>query len=337
MELLEGETLAHRLASGALPLGQTLHHATQIADALAKAHRAGIVHRDLKPANVMLTKEGLKLLDFGLAKAAPPREPAAFSVATVTVPPPITARGAIAGTVQYMAPEQIEGRPADARSDIYAFGAVMYEMATGTRAFGSAPRPLSPKALDRIVCGCLAPDPDERWQSAHDVLLQLAAIDHTHAHVKAHRPGRLSWLPWIVSAGAMALAATLWLRVVPTASLPPQTVRLAIPPPNGGAPAAVLKADSAHKEARLNWPFFLPDGKRFLYLQRLSDGSGNLMFVDAGKAPREVMSVHSAVQYVEPGYIVFVQERALVGRRFDRCGAPSPARRFRLRIPSTIF
>jgi serine/threonine protein kinase len=234
MELLEGETLAHRLASGALPLGQTLHHATQIADALAKAHRAGIVHRDLKPANVMLTKEGLKLLDFGLAKAAPPREPAAFSVATVTVPPPITARGAIAGTVQYMAPEQIEGRPADARSDIYAFGAVMYEMATGTRAFGSAPRPLSPKALDRIVCGCLAPDPDERWQSAHDVLLQVAAIDHTHAHVKAHRPGRLSWLPWIVSAGAMALAATLWLRVVPTASLPPQTVRLAIPPPKGG-------------------------------------------------------------------------------------------------------
>jgi serine/threonine protein kinase len=439
MELLEGETLAQRLLAGALPLEQILRCGKQIADALAKAHRAGVVHRDLKPANVMLTKGGLKLLDFGLAKAASPPGSTAFTVATVTAPRPITARGVIAGTVQYMAPEQIEGRSADARSDIYAFGAVMYEMATGTRAFGSVPRPLAPKALDRVVCGCLAPDPDERWQSAHDILLQLAAIDHAPTHAKTDRDHRFVWLHWVVSAAAVAFAAMLWLKPVRTVNSPPQTVRLTIPPPqggsfyqffetvglsvspdgtriaftgrgaagprrvwlrditeldarplagthgatslfwspdgrslaffsgsklrrvdmpdgtpvsicdvregvgfagtwgadghilfssvegeaiyrvaaNGGTAAAILKAESARHEARLNWPFFLPDGKRFLYLRGQPDGSGHLMFVDVDKAPRDVMPVQSGVQYVEPGYLVFVQERVLLGRRFD--------------------
>src|SRR5262245_17031494 len=133
MEYLEGTTLATRLEKGALPLDQTLQYAIQIADALDKAHRKGIVHRDLKPGNIMLTKGGVKLLDFGLAKRL---EGAVASVSLgATVSNPLTGRGVILGTPQYMAPEQVEGGDADARSDIFAFGAILYEMTTGRRAF----------------------------------------------------------------------------------------------------------------------------------------------------------------------------------------------------------
>src|SRR2546425_9792523 len=188
MEYLEGQTLADRLAKGPLPLGQALGCAIQIADALDKAHRHGIVHRDLKPGNIMLTKCGAKLLDFGLAK---PTQSAVLSGETLTASPPgrrpLTAEGAIGGTVQYMAPEQLEGNEADARTDIFSFGSVLYEMVTGKRAFEgkshasviaailehepkpiSAIQPMAPPALDRVVRTCLAKDPDERWQSARD-------------------------------------------------------------------------------------------------------------------------------------------------------------------------
>src|SRR5262249_15496991 len=168
MEYLEGETLADRLARGPLSLEQTLRYGIEIADALDKAHRHGIVHRDLKPSNVMLTKPGVKLLDFGLAKPIAPSAPAQLtSLPTQTTP--VTQAGAVLGTFQYMAPEQLEGKDADARSDIFAFGAVIYEMATGRRAFlGSSqaslisaimtadPQPISvvqpmtPAALDRV-------------------------------------------------------------------------------------------------------------------------------------------------------------------------------------------
>jgi serine/threonine protein kinase len=139
MELLEGDTLAARLERGPLPLEQTLRYAIEIADALDKAHRHGIVHRDLKPANVMVTKSGVKLLDFGLAKAAAPLFPGgSVSVLdTAATPPQLSELGTIAGTLQYMAPEQLEGRPADARSDIFAFGCVIFEMATGRKAFSA--------------------------------------------------------------------------------------------------------------------------------------------------------------------------------------------------------
>src|SRR5712691_11553649 len=195
MELLEGETLAERLARGPLPLEQTLRHGIEIADALDKAHRQGIVHRDLKPANVMMTKSGVKMLDYGLAKAAAPLFPSSMSVVDTAPAPQLSAQGTIAGTLQYMAPEQLEGRPADARSDIFALGVVLYEMATGKKAFtGSSPVALAsailrgdppsliavsatvPAALARLVGTCLAKDPDDRWQSAHDVGLQLRAI-----------------------------------------------------------------------------------------------------------------------------------------------------------------
>jgi Tol biopolymer transport system component/predicted Ser/Thr protein kinase len=190
MEYLEGETLADRIARGPLPLAQTLRYAMEIADALDKAHRQGIVHRDLKPGNVMLTKAGVKLLDFGLAKVMEPAtQPSGLtSFPTVAGSPALTQGGTILGTFQYMAPEQLEGKEADARTDIFAFGCVLYEMTTGKKAFSgasqaslisaimqndpppiSSTQPMAPPALDRVVKTCLAKDPEDRWQSAGDV------------------------------------------------------------------------------------------------------------------------------------------------------------------------
>ena len=191
MEHLEGETLADRLTSGPLPLDESLRYATEIADALDKAHRTGIVHRDLKPANIMLTRQGAKLLDFGLAK----RQPAGTLTTVTPASQPLTAPGTILGTLNYMAPEQVAGREADARSDIFAFGAVLYEMLTGIRAFDgdtgatviaaivereplpvSASQPLASRALDRLVGTCLEKNPDDRWQSAGDLMRELGWI-----------------------------------------------------------------------------------------------------------------------------------------------------------------
>jgi Tol biopolymer transport system component len=195
LEYLEGETLESRLKKGALPLDQALAIAIQIAGALDKAHRAGIVHRDRKPANVMLTKGGAKLLDFGLAKAGEPITSATSPSMLPTTPPNLTAQGTILGTFQYMAPEQIEGEEADARTDVFAFGVLVYEMLTGRKAFAgktqaslfgailnqepppiSAAQPLTPPALDRIVKTCFAKDPDDRWQTMRDLLRELSWI-----------------------------------------------------------------------------------------------------------------------------------------------------------------
>jgi Tol biopolymer transport system component len=187
MELLDGETLAARLDRGPLKLDDALKIAAQVADALAAAHKQGIVHRDLKPGNVALTKAGAKVLDFGVAKL---RDEAI--VDTVTRTTPLTSQGAMLGTVQYMAPEQLEGKPVDHRADLFAFGALLYEMLTGKRAFEgqsqasviaaivsshpvpiSAVVPMTPPAIDRVVRKCLEKDPDDRWQSAHDVASEL--------------------------------------------------------------------------------------------------------------------------------------------------------------------
>jgi len=248
MELVEGETLAQRLAKGALPLVEVLKLGTQIADALDRAHRAGVVHRDLKPGNVMLTRSGAKLMDFGLARATGGHPPEAgrgpssggARVAALTQSPtmaqPLTAEGTIVGTFQYMSPEQLEGKEADARSDLWALGCVLYEMATGKRAFeGSTqaslisaimrdvPRPmaelapLSPPALEWLVGALLAKDPDDRIQTAHDVKLQLHWIaeggSQTGAPAAARRPRRASeGLAWTVGAlGLLVAAATLVL------------------------------------------------------------------------------------------------------------------------------
>jgi len=190
MEYLEGETLAARIAKGPLSTAELLRYASQIADALDKAHRQGIVHRDLKPANVMLTKTGAKLLDFGLAKGEEIFQGDIDSSPTMSRP--LTVQGSIVGTMQYMSPEQLEGKIVDARSDIFSFGAMLYEMATGTKAFEAKshasliaailkeePRPmrelqpLTPPGLEHIVKACLAKDPDDRPQSAHDLKLEF--------------------------------------------------------------------------------------------------------------------------------------------------------------------
>src|ERR1700687_871519 len=202
MEYLEGETLAARLTRKPMTPDETVRIGIEVADALDKAHRSGIVHRDLKPGNVMLTKGGAKLMDFGLAKlqavatGAPSGTPAFSAVATLpNMASPITVAGTIVGTVQYMSPEQIQGKEADARSDIFAFGAMLYEMLTGKRAFEgksqlsvasavlekepdpiSKIQPLAPPSLEHVVQTCIAKDPDQRFQSVHDLKLQLQWI-----------------------------------------------------------------------------------------------------------------------------------------------------------------
>ena len=161
MELIEGETLRERLKRSKLSIGQTIQYGVQIADALAAAHAKGIVHRDLKPANVMLTKSGVKVLDFGLAKSEHD--------------PNLTAADVVMGTPAYMAPEQFEGKGADARTDIYALGLLLTEMATGKRT-SSGQTDSAPPVLDRVVRRCLEKDPDERWQSARDLKWELESI-----------------------------------------------------------------------------------------------------------------------------------------------------------------
>jgi eukaryotic-like serine/threonine-protein kinase len=254
MEFLEGETLAARIKRGALPLEQALKYAVEIADALDRAHRAGVTHRDVKPENIMLTRDGVKVLDFGLAKSTPKAGPAD---ATVTM------EGTIVGTPQYMAPEQFEGREPDARTDVWAFGAVLYEMVTGHRAFqgksysslvgailaGDPPpmslKPFTPAWLERLVRRCLAKDPEDRYFSMHDVLLELRSPP-----VEPARPGKASWWPWAVAAclsvGLLALAA-IQLRERPQEQ---PVLTMSINPPD----------DAVFHEATIS-----PDGKLLVF------------------------------------------------------------------------
>ena len=464
MELLEGEVLAERLVKGPLALDQTLKFGAQIASALEAAHRKEIVHRDLKPSNVMLTKSGLKLLDFGLAKTLAPAPTLESFTTAPTAAKDMTRPGMILGTVPYMAPEQLQGHESDSRADIFALGAVLYEMATGKKAFeGASPvsimsailtsqppaissmQPASPASLDRLVRTCLAKDPDDRWQTARDVELQLTTMAEgapaLPAVSSATRGPRPRWLPWLVAGVALAIATAAMLRKGPPPAPPQRTIHFSVPAPangafshrveasflavspdgsrlayvasepqggpriflrplsapaarpipgteganslffspdgrslaffaegklkrvelsggaavsicdvalvgpfwsgtwgrggdilfagvtrgrgifrvsaTGGAPAEVIRVDPSRGEARVGWPWFLPDGERFLYLLRHLDGHGNLMLAEPGKKPRLVMTMQSAVQYVDPGYLVFAREGTLLAQRFD--------------------
>ena len=230
MEHIEGETLAARISRGALPIDEALKVALEIIDALDKAHRQNIVHRDLKPANIMLTKGGTKLLDFGLAKWAA-GQPGSHAAQETRLD--VTAKGTMIGTMQYMSPEQVEGREADSRTDLFGFGAVVYEMLTGKKAFEgktqasligaimkAEPRPVShlaqmtPPVLDHVVSRCLAKDPDERWQTAHDLMVQLAWIsrsrtDTTVSPAIAEAERKSKRLTMILTTCALAVAAGL--------------------------------------------------------------------------------------------------------------------------------
>jgi serine/threonine protein kinase/Tol biopolymer transport system component len=260
MEYLEGETLASRLERGPLPPREAIRTAIEIGDALDKAHRQGIVHRDLKPANVMLTKNGAKLLDFGLAKLRMAETP--VPVAVTAIPTDVrnlTVAGTVLGTLQYMAPEQLEGKEADARSDIFALGVTMYEMVTGEKAFQgktqvslmaaileqdpppiTSRQPIAPAALDTIVAGCLAKDPEERWQSARDVVKQLTAVKDRPAAPSASdssdiRTPRRERLVWAAVSAALLLTATVLGVMVASRPEPvAPLVRFEVPPPAGG-------------------------------------------------------------------------------------------------------
>jgi Tol biopolymer transport system component len=292
MELLEGETLSDRLAKGALPLEQTLRYGTEIADALDKAHRQGIVHRDLKPGNVMLTKSGVKLLDFGLAKAMAPTAEKG-SLTSLPTQQGLTQEGTILGTFQYMAPEQLEGREADGRTDIFAFGAVLYEMATGRKAFSGTsqaslisaimqndPPPIStvqptfPPALDRVVKKCLAKDPEDRWQNAADLGSELKWIAEgssagVASPVTASRRRRSLRVSWIVSGVLAVVAAGLAAALLarrPTAPLP--LIRTSILPPEKAAFMATgINAGPAE---------ISPDGSRLVFTARQGEGPNQL-------------------------------------------------------------
>ncbi|MBY0503634.1 MAG: serine/threonine-protein kinase [Bryobacteraceae bacterium] len=220
MELVDGETLSSRLNKSALPLDQALKYAAQIADALDRAHRAGVTHRDIKPGNIMLTRDGAKVLDFGLAKSAS-KKPAPTE-ATLTMA--LTGEGTVLGTPQYMAPELFEGKESDARADIWAFGAVLYEMVTGRKAFEGksytslvgailsaepapmAIEPFTPSWLEKLTRRCLAKDPDDRYQSMRDIVLDLRTPPIEEAAAASNR----SRWPWIAAVALPALVAA-WL------------------------------------------------------------------------------------------------------------------------------
>ena len=270
MEYIEGETLAERLEKGALPLDQALQRGIEVADALDKAHRHGIVHRDLKPGNIMLTKSGAKLLDFGLAKLMPEPSKLDPDAATATK---MTREGAIVGTLQYMAPEQVEGKKADARTDIFAFGSVLYQMVTGHRAFeGDSQASLigailkdeppsissAPPLLDHVIRRCLAKEPDQRWQTALDLMQELKWVAGEDATAlpagKAHsKPAQ--WIAIGIVVGALLAGIGIWALVPPRPSEPTRRLSINLP---ADAPLSAL----------LSVPGFLalsPDGSRLAY------------------------------------------------------------------------
>ncbi|HEY2018589.1 MAG TPA: protein kinase, partial [Bryobacteraceae bacterium] len=457
MEYLEGETLAERLSRGPLPIRKVLEYSIQIAEALDQVHRQGLIHRDLKPGNVMLTKSGVKLLDFGLARIA--RNPEWLSGGT-DLTHTLTTAGPLLGTCQYVAPELLAGAKPDTRCDIFAFGAVLYEMITGRRAFDGKtqaitianilerdPPPLTvPEAdgrhvapLEHLVRTCLLKDPDERRQTAHDIVLELRWLAEQDAPPpEAARPSaqRRLWAAWI-AAGLLLLVLVLgtalvlvrrserrvqplklsllpperaafvatslpaispdgrrvvfaastdgktqlWVRDLDSSSpwalagtdaafnpfwspdsnevaffatgklrkvkltggpslvvceamqgrggswsrngvilfAPSTTDGLYRVPSGGGKPEGVTTLDSAAGEVSHRWPWFLPDGRHFLYTGRNAEPAKTAIYVGdlESKQKQRIRNVVSNAVYSPPGFLLFVSERALMAEPFD--------------------
>ncbi|MGQ0736987.1 MAG: protein kinase domain-containing protein [Acidobacteriota bacterium] len=339
MEFLEGETLAARLERGALGVSEALKLAVQIADALDKAHRRGVVHRDLKPSNVMLTPGGAKLLDFGLAKTGAASGGVVSAISGVSVRPTradLTTPGAMIGTLQYMAPEQLDGSDADARTDIFAFGVLLHEMVTGKRAFGgktqvlvisaiatSHPEPLSkidpatPAALEHVVRTCLAKDPDDRWQTARDLLAELEWIAEggdatTPAAAAAPRTG--DWRLWLTR-GALAAAVLLAAALAVPALLAlrrddaPAETRFRVPIQltadvgtaggrGGGTGGQGTRGVSGPAVFDASHFALSPDGRVMAFVARQSQGDTFVMFVRpiGGVTPQRLAGTENAAQ-----------------------------------------
>ena len=304
MELVEGETLEQRLTRGPLPPDQAIRHAAQIAEALATAHKLGFTHRDLKPANIMLTKSGAKLMDFGLAKQ---KATASFADALTEMTmdqSKLTHAGTIVGTLQYMAPEQLEGREADARTDIFALGELIYEMTTGKPAFSGKSRasliaailtaepasiaqvkPMTPPALDRIVTKCLAKDPDERWQSASDLASELNWILDVGSHagvpvsaVAVSKGSIRERMAWALAALALCAAGVLGTIHLRDTGKPVRVVRSSIPPEEG---TSILVTGDNSGPAVLS-----PNGRALAFVASREDGPASLWV-------REVTGLHA--------------------------------------------
>src|ERR1700728_4422893 len=351
MEYLEGQTVADRVEKGALPLDQVLKIGMEIAQALEKAHQRGIIHRDLKPANIMLTKAGAKLMDFGLAKPELPVATRAIGPLTPSTPTmnlasltaatsPLTQKGMIVGTFQYMAPELLQGGEADARSDLFSFGCVLYEMVTGRRAFEGKSQlsvftailerdpepisqPLAPAMLERVVRACLAKDPADRFQSAHDVAMDLRWLADS-ASAESAKPSQSFNKSWAAILAALvlvfvALAAFVGYRWAKS-SEEPLAIHAEIAPPEkfsldttgdaGGMPVLSPQGDKiafvAHSgETKMLWvrplssdsaqslqgttgaahPFWSPDGRYIGFF-----ASGKLLKIAAGGGPVTVVA-----------------------------------------------
>src|ERR1700733_3058699 len=355
MEFLQGESLAERLRKGPLPPEQVLTIAIEIADALEKAHRAGVVHRDLKPGNVMLTKSGAKLLDFGLAKplgatvASGTGSGSASVLAaalTQTMPAaspasPLSTAGAVIGTVQYMSPEQIQGIEADARSDIFAFGVMLFEMVTGKRTFEgktqasivgqilavdppsvSTLRPQTPPGLDRVIRLCLDKDPDERIQTAHDLKLQLQAITETPL-TTTQSPivlaARRILLPWI-AVGVLAVAAIAFaLAYMQSMRAPQVSVHSYILPPE--KTTFLLSGNTAGP------PVLSPDGLRIAFAAKNADGKQMLWIRPLNSPVAQLMSGTEGATYpfwsADSRYVGFFAAGKL--NKLDASGGPPQA------------
>jgi eukaryotic-like serine/threonine-protein kinase len=304
LEYVEGEPLDQRIAKGPLPIDQVLRYGAEIANALDKAHRQGIVHRDLKPGNVIITKSGAKLLDFGLAKLQEKSSMLSGPAMDVTLATnKLTSEGMLVGTFQYMAPEQLEGKEADSRSDIFALGTVIYEMATGKPAFEGKSRasliaailssepqpistisPMSPPALDRVLKRCLAKDPDDRWQHAGDLASELRWIAEggSQSGVPAPVvPGKKHkhWAPWLIAAACAVLAVIAVLLYLSADHAPKRALQAYLPPPLNTS--YFFSGDSA------GFPAISPQGdlvafvaadeqaSRLLWIRSLTDGSAH--------------------------------------------------------------
>ena len=325
LEYLEGETLAQRLQKGALPLDQALQYATEIADALDKAHRNGVTHRDLKPGNIMLTKSGTKLLDFGLAKLRQDAAPAISFSQLPTAKDPLTIQGTILGTLQYMAPEQVEGGEVDGRADIFGFGAVVYEMATGRKAFEGKsqtslivailtqePRPilehqpLAPPALDRLVRTCLAKDPEGRFQSARDLKLELDWIQESSETSDVAKLGvERSWAQRklagiLLAAGVLALVG-LTVFVFLFRPQQPPVERLEFPIP--------LQEEASHLALS-------PDGRMLAFVSPNDASGSNMLSVQLiGSSGVSVLAGTEGASYPfwspDDAYVAFFAEGKL--------------------------